>query len=155
MQDASGMERIYRWVAAKRMVQDKPIFGTGPSTFYPEYKRYTLNSFHTYVSDNPEMSSTHNYFLMVLCEQGVIGFLFFSSISVMLLLTGSRLYNGLQEKQHRNLAMACTISLVILYFHLTLNDLIETDKVGSLFFICMAILVRLDQWSKQAKAIPG
>jgi O-antigen ligase len=149
MQDASGMERIYRWVAAKRMVEDKPFFGTGPSTFYPEYQSYTLNSFHTYVSNNPEKSSTHNYFLMVLCEQGVIGFLLFSSIAVMLLLIGSRLYNSSHDVQFRNLAMACTIALVILYFHLMLNDLIETDKVGSLFFITMAVLVKLDQWSKQ------
>jgi O-antigen ligase len=153
MQDVSGMERIYRWVAAKRMIQDKPLLGSGPSTFYPEYKSYTVNSFYTYVSDNPEMSSTHNYFLMVLCEQGIIGFLLFSSISIMLLLIGSRLYNGLQDEQYRHLAMACTISLVILYFHLMLNDLIETDKVGSLFFITMAVLVRLDQWSKQSKAL--
>jgi O-antigen ligase len=148
MEDVSGMERVNRWVAAKRMVEDRPMLGSGPSTFYPEYKKYMLNSFYTYVSDNPEMSTTHNYFLMVLCEQGIIGFLLFSTISVMLIIMGARIYKTSPDKQHRNLAMACTASLVIFYFHLMLNDLVETDKIGGLFFISMAVLVRLDQWTK-------
>jgi O-antigen ligase len=153
MEDVSGMERVYRWVAAKRMVQNKPILGSGPSTFYPEYKKYTLYSFHTYVSDNPEMSTTHNYYLMILCEQGIIGFALFLTITIMLIIIGSRLYRILPDGQERNLAMACTISLMIFYFHLTLNDLVETDKIGSLFFIAMAILVRLDLWSKNQAAL--
>ncbi|RYE13158.1 MAG: O-antigen ligase domain-containing protein, partial [Sphingobacteriales bacterium] len=39
-EDVSGMERVYRWVAAARMSYANPVFGTGPNTFYPEYKRY-------------------------------------------------------------------------------------------------------------------
>ncbi len=73
LEDVSGMERVYRWVAAGRMVADKPLVGSGPSTFYPEYKRYTVHSFRTYVSDNPEKSTTHNYFLLLLAEQGFPG----------------------------------------------------------------------------------
>ncbi|MFL5728933.1 MAG: O-antigen ligase family protein [Cytophagaceae bacterium] len=154
MEDVSGMERIYRWVAAKRMFEDRPILGSGPSTFYPEYRRYTLNSFYTYVSDNPEHSSTHNYFLMVLCEQGIAGFLLFTSLCVLLLLTGTKIYKTSGNIQHRNLAMACTISLTIFYLHLMLNDLVETDKIGSLFFIVMAILVKLDIWTREQQGGP-
>ncbi|MGV3639225.1 MAG: O-antigen ligase family protein, partial [Adhaeribacter sp.] len=73
-EDVSGMERVYRWVAALRMGADKPWTGTGPSTFYPVYKKYTVKSFRTYVSDNPEQSTTHNTFLLHLAEQGLPGF---------------------------------------------------------------------------------
>ena len=75
--DVSGMERVYRWVAAARMIGDKPLVGSGAATFYPEYKRYTVKSFRTYVSANPEKSTTHNYFLLQLAEQGIPGFLLF------------------------------------------------------------------------------
>jgi O-antigen ligase len=153
MEDASGMERVYRWVAAKKMVEDKPFLGSGPSTFYPEYKKYTINAFYTYSSENEERSTTHNYFLLVLCEQGIIGLILFLTISMMLIITGARLYRTFPDEQHKSLAMACTISLVIFYFHLMLNDLVETDKIGSLFFITMAILVKLDLWSKNNPAL--
>jgi O-antigen ligase len=148
MKDVSGMERIHRWIAAKRMFESRPFMGSGPSTFYSEYKIFTLKSFKTYVSDNPEQSSTHNYYLMVLCEQGIIGLALFLAISTYLLIIGAKLYRTLQDREYKNLAMACTISLVIFYFHLMLNDLVETDKIGSLFFISMAILVKLDLWAR-------
>jgi O-antigen ligase len=150
MQDVSGMERIYRWMAAKNMISENPILGSGPNTFYPEYKRYTINSFSTYVSDNPERSTTHNYFLMIFCEQGIIGFLLFAGLYAYLLLLGSRLHSQMKDQQHKNLATACALSLIILLIHLALNDLIETDKIGSLFFITCMVLVKLDLWNKKS-----
>jgi O-antigen ligase len=149
LEDVSGMERIYRWIGASRMFIDKPITGSGPSTFYPEYKSYTLSTFYTFVSGNPEGSSTHNYFLMVLCEQGIIGFLLFSTICLSLVLIGTRLYATCKDSEYKNLAMACTLSLILLYLHLMLNDLIETDKIGSLFFITLTMIIKLDMWAKK------
>ncbi|QKG52957.1 O-antigen ligase family protein [Hymenobacter sp. BRD67] len=32
-QDVSGMERVYRWVAAANMIADKPLVGSGPPPF--------------------------------------------------------------------------------------------------------------------------
>ena len=32
-----------------------------------------------------------------------------------------------------------------------INDMVETDKVGSLFFMCLAILVRIDIQNSNAK----
>ncbi|HWB64982.1 MAG TPA: O-antigen ligase family protein, partial [Chitinophagales bacterium] len=75
--DVSSMERVYRWVAATRMFKDHPWVGFGPGNFYPYYKRYTLSDFRTYVSDNPERSTTHNYLLFTLTEQGTIGLVIF------------------------------------------------------------------------------
>ena len=71
MEDISTMERVYRWVAGVEMVKDKPIFGFGPGTFYSAYKAYTLSSFQTYVSDNVDHSTVHNYFLLTFIEQGL------------------------------------------------------------------------------------
>ena len=94
LEDVSGMERVYRWVAAARMVADKPLVGSGPATFYPEYKRYTVSSFRTYVSQNFEQSTTHNYFLLTLAEQGIPGFLLLCALAATALLTAERLYHA-------------------------------------------------------------
>lgn len=146
LEDMSGMERVYRWVAAARMIDDKPLTGSGPSTFYPEYKRYTVWSFHTYVSDNPEHSTTHNYFLLLLAEQGIPGFVLFALLLAVALLLCEQLYHRSTRPENRYIVLAASLSLIIIIFHLFLNELIEVDKIGSFFFIALAILIRMQTW---------
>ncbi|WP_310392226.1 O-antigen ligase family protein [Hymenobacter sp.] len=147
LQDVSGMERVYRWVAAARMIADKPLVGSGAATFYPEYKRYTVKSFRTYVSDNPEKSTTHNYFLLQLAEQGIPGFLLFVILVATALLQAERLYHRAAHRPEvRRVVLAATLSLVVIIFHLTLNELVEVDKIGPVFFVCLALLVRAGSW---------
>ncbi|MDO7848074.1 O-antigen ligase family protein [Hymenobacter sp. M29] len=151
MQDVSGMERVYRWVAAARMIADKPIVGSGAATFYPEYKRYTIKSFRTYVSDNPEKSTTHNYFLLQLAEQGIPGFLLFLVFIASALLKAESLYH--RSRHHpevRRVILGATMSFVVIVFHLTLNELVEADKIGPVFFICLALLIRCESWLADA-----
>ncbi len=150
-EDVSGMERVYRWVAASRMISEKPITGSGPSTFYPEYKRFTIKSFRTYVSDNPEKSTTHNYFLLQLVEQGAPGFLLFVVFIATALLTAERLYHrSAANPKVRRVVLAATLSLVTIIFHLLLNELVEVDKIGPLYFMAIALLVRADSWLSDA-----
>ena len=147
LEDVSGMERVYRWVAASRMVAEKPLVGSGPSTFYPEYKRFTVKSFRTYVSGNAEKSTTHNYFLLQLAEQGFPGFLLFVIFIGLILTTAERLYHESAARPDvRRVVLAATLSLVVIIFHLLLNELVEVDKIGSVFFVCIALLVRVDTW---------
>ncbi|MDB5235908.1 MAG: hypothetical protein JWR44_2901 [Hymenobacter sp.] len=153
LQDVSGMERVYRWVAAARMIADKPLVGSGAATFYPEYKRYTVKSFRTYVSDNPEKSTTHNYFLLQLAEQGIPGFLLFLILIATALLQAERLYHRARHQPEiRRVVLAATLSFVIIVFHLTLNELVEADKIGPVFFICLALLIRADTWLTEEEA---
>ncbi|QIX62931.1 O-antigen ligase family protein [Hymenobacter sp. BT18] len=144
LKDVSGMERLYRWIAAARMAHEKPWLGSGPSTFYPEYKRYTIKGFRTYVSDNPERSTTHNYFLLLLAEQGVPGCALFVLVVGTALLLVERLYHRSARPEHRRLVLAAGLSFFIIVFHLLLNELVEVDKIGSFFFIALAALMRLD-----------
>ncbi|RTQ48821.1 hypothetical protein EJV47_14565 [Hymenobacter gummosus] len=151
LEDVSGMERVYRWVAAARMVADRPLTGSGPSTFYPEYKRYTVKSFRTYVSDNPERSTTHNYFLLQLAEQGVPGFALFALLVSVVLIGAENLYHrARQQPAVRRVVLGTTLSLVVIIFHLTLNELVEVDKIGSFFFIGIAVLIRCRNWLDEA-----
>jgi len=146
-QDVSGMERVYRWVAAARMIADKPLVGSGPATFYPEYKRYTVSGFRTYVSNNLEHSTAHNYFLLLLAEQGVPGFVLFCALVATALLTAERLYHAsAQRPDVRRVVLAVSLSLVIILCHLFLNELVEVDKIGSVFFVALAMLIRSGTW---------
>jgi O-antigen ligase len=147
LQEVSGMERVYRWVAAARMIADKPLTGSGPSTFYPEYKRHTVTGFRTYVSDNPEHSTTHNYFLLILAEQGVPGFVLFCLLLSVALLTAERLYHRSTARPDvQRVVLAVALSLLIIICHLFLNELVEVDKIGSVLLVSLAVLIRAGSW---------
>jgi O-antigen ligase len=146
LEDVSTMERYYRWIASLRMANEDIYTGFGGGSFYHNYKFYTLNRFQTYVSDNPEQSGVHNYYLMLLAEQGLIGMLIFILLNFATLLYGEKLYHQLSSPALKNIAMACMLSQIVIFAFLLMNDMVETDKVGSFFFFNMAILAALPRW---------
>ncbi len=152
LSDASEMERVYRWVAAARMTAHRPWFGTGPSTFYPEYKKFTDKRFRTYVSDNPEQSTSHNYFLLQLVEQGIPGLVLFAAVVWWALVLPQDLYHRTRDPHLRAIVLAAGLSLVIIICHLTLNEVVEVDKIGGFFFIGLTLLIRAQGWVDEAPA---
>ncbi|MCB9282537.1 MAG: O-antigen ligase family protein [Lewinellaceae bacterium] len=143
-EDISTMERVYRWVAGKHMVEDRPLTGFGPGNFYNFYRSYTVSSFETYVSDNPDKSGIHSYYLMTAVEQGMPGLLIFISLCFAVLLLGERVYHRTRDPFRKHWVMAITLGAIVIDALLLINDMVETDKVGSFFFFFMAILVRMD-----------
>lgn len=141
LSDVSGMERVYRWVAAVNLIQHNFWFGTGNNTFYPTYKEYANPAFITYLSDNPERSSTHNYFLLVFCDQGVFGFILFVILYAWAMLRAKYIYCLTQSKFIKNLMVTCFVTLVIFLVHLILGDMVEVDKNGGIFFIVLTFLI--------------
>lgn len=140
LEDISTMERVYRWVAGVEMIIDRPLTGFGPGTFYNFYKSYTVTSFQTYVSDNPDQSGVHNYFLMTFIEQGLIGFLIFAALCFTILIYGERIYHLAVSSKEKSLIMSALLSFIIILSMLLINDLVETDKVGTFFFVNAAII---------------
>ncbi len=149
MQDISTMERFYRWIAGGYMSGEKPLVGFGPGNFYNFYKSYTVSSFETYVSDNPEKSGIHSYYLMTLVEQGIPGLLIFLALCFFALIRGEKIYATIQKenKAERGIVMASMLSLIIILAFILINDMIETDKMGSFFFMFLAFLVNSDGWN--------
>jgi len=138
------MERVYRWVAAIRMYKEHPYMGFGPGNFYPYYKSYTLSSFETYVSDNPERSTAHNYLLLLLVEQGTIGLGIFIFLTAVIFIYGEKVYHRIKNEDDKKIAMMLLLVLSMVYVNLTLSDMLETDKVGPFFFFCIALLAAVD-----------
>ncbi len=140
-QDISTAERFYRWVGGVRMSTEHPVTGFGPGSFYHYYQRYTVTAFQTYVSDNPEKSGVHNYFLMTLIEQGFPGFFIFVLFTFVIFYEGTKIYHRTTDKGEKLYVAAILCSLVIIYVQLMLSDLIEAFQIGSFFFINIALLV--------------
>jgi hypothetical protein len=68
------------------------------------------------------------------------------------LILGEKIYhNSGNNDSRKNLAMGLVLMLIVIDAFLLMNDMIETDKVGSFFFFNMAILVNLDLRNKECQ----
>ena len=141
LKDVSTAERFYRWIAGVRMVKDSWITGFGPNTFYYNYRPYTITAFKTWVSRNEERSTVHNFFLLTLIEQGAVGLLLFLVLVGYLLYVAQCFVHRTQDRFWRVVISTVAVILIMLCTVNFLSDLIETDKVGSIFYLCTALLI--------------
>ncbi len=149
-EDMSSMERIYRWIAAVRMSQDEPIKGFGPNSFYYYYKPYAVSSFETYVSRNFEKSTTHNYYLYLLVEQGWPAMILYAILVMAVFAVAQRTYWRLKgrDKFYQYVTLGAAMMFGAGWVNNFFSDLIETHKVGSLFYLSIAIIIIMDKKSR-------
>jgi O-antigen ligase len=149
--DLSTAERFYRWIAGVRMIKDNALTGYGPNTFYDNYKPYAVAVFKTWVSDNQEHSTVHNYFLLLTIEQGIPGLIFFLLLTGTMLYYTELLYHRAKDIFYKTIAATTGVIVIMILTVNFLSDLIETDKVGSLFFLCLSMLIITDANTKTDK----
>ena len=136
------------------MLNEEKMHGFGPNSFTIYYKEYTVTAFKTWVSSNEEKSSVHNYFLLIAIEQGLPGLILLISLLIYMFAVAVKAYHTLHDPFERSLAMLCAVVLSMIVTLNLLSDLIETDKIGSLYFIILGLLIRLqvkvNEQNKQA-----
>ncbi len=151
LKDISTVERFYRWIAGVRMVAEEPITGFGPASFYSHYRAYAIPVFETWVSNNPERSTAHNYFLLLAIEQGIPGLIFFLLLIGAMYATAIKVYHASRHPFHRALAMIAAVILSMIVTLNMLSDLIETDKIGTIFYLLLGVLIYLDHQQKRLR----
>jgi O-antigen ligase len=147
--DMSSMERFYRWIAVARMSQDHPIIGVGPNNFYDHYKAYTSPMFKTWVSRNPEKSTTHNYFMYLLVEQGWPATILYAILMMTIFRYAQKIYHRTKDNFYKKATMGIAMMLAAGFINNFFSELWETHKVGSLLFLGIVFLMLLDHLSKQ------
>ncbi len=144
LEDVSSAERVYRWLAGLNMIPVHPLVGWGPNTFALHYKKYAVTIYTTWVSDNDDNSTVHNYPLLVCIEQGFIGLVLFLLLFLYLLYKCQTLYHRILQPNDRLLLATTSMVIVITFFNNLLADLIDVDKNGALFLIACGVIIILD-----------
>ena len=147
--DMSSMERLYRWIAAVRMSQDRPITGYGPRAFYYFYKPYAVTSFRTYVSRNTEQSTTHNYFLYMLVEQGWPAMILYALLMAAIFAKAQKIYHKFKDRFYRLVTIGLAMTIAVGFINNFFSELIEHHKVAALFYSPLVMLVILDKKSRE------
>ncbi|MEO6833769.1 MAG: O-antigen ligase family protein, partial [Chitinophagaceae bacterium] len=148
-EDMSSMERLYRWIAAVRMSQDQPLHGYGPNSFYFFYKPYAVSSFRTYVSRNTEHSTTHNYFLFMLVEQGWPAMILYALLIMVFFAVAQNTYHRFKDRFYKHITVGVAMMFAAGFINNFFSELIETHKVGIMFYLCIALMIVLDRKSRQ------
>ena len=133
------------------MSRDRPITGYGPHAFYYYYKPYTVSSFRTYVSRNNEHSTTHNYFLYMLTEQGWPAMLLYAILIPALFAKSQKIYHRFKDKFYRKVTIGLCMTIAVGFINNFFSELIETHKVGALFYIPAVMLIILDHIQKETE----
>lgn len=154
LKDVSTAERFYRWIAGIRMTRDMGLTGSGPNTFYQNYKSSAIPVFKTWVSNNNDHSTIHNYFLLVLAEQGYPGLIFFLLLVSALIYYAQRTWIKAADPFYKYTALAAGMMLLMICTVNFLSDLIETDKVGSMFYLCLSVLIIADLQGRGGRSLP-
>lgn len=153
MKELSTSERIYRWVAGFRMSSVHPITGFGPASFYSQYKKYTDSRFRTYVSDNPEKSTVHNYFLLTTVEQGFPGIIILLSLLIVFFLRCQKLFLRIQDPFYRSVILILVLAMTHIVTVNFFSDMIETDKIGTFYFLAIGVLIAVERKIKSGEIV--
>ena len=107
------------------------------------------------MSDNPEHSTVHNYFLLTAIEQGIPGLVFFLLLLGAMIYYAQHLYHRITDVFYKIGSAVIGVILSMIIVLNFLSDLIETDKIGSLFFLCLSMLIVTDiNTRKQSNSSP-
>jgi O-antigen ligase len=101
--ESSAAERIELWEQAKGFFADNPIFGIG------------FNGF-TLARQGKQLTDTHNFYMKIASEQGLIGLIILGLVLIKALTSGWRLYRNGFSDFHKALGfgfIGCTIAVMV------------------------------------------
>lgn len=144
--DASNKERINRWKCAVRMGEDKPVFGYGPRTYKYFYGRFQVREDMTYTSTfNGTKGHAHSDYLAFFAECGWIGFLLHIALFITVVVKGMNIIRNCVNERNRQIAIGALLGFFTYFIHGIFNGFMEEDKMASLVFLSMAILVYVNE----------
>jgi O-antigen ligase len=139
--EASAAHRLELWEHAEDLFKANPVFGIGFSGFGLTVER-------------GELTDTHNFYVKMAAEQGVIGLAAFAAILLCALASGWKLYRSARSDLRRGLGlgfMACTISMMV---NNIFGDRWSYYMLGAYFWILWGIVDRCTRSPAQTVAEP-
>jgi putative inorganic carbon (HCO3(-)) transporter len=152
--DASNLERINRWMSAIRMSEERPILGFGPGTYQFEYGRFQLGTEMTRISTfRGNRGHAHSEFFNALSETGFPGMILVIVIMFTVIHYGLRVVYRSKNKTDRIIALSAILGLITFYVHGFFNAFMDSDKMVSLIYGSIALLVVMDLQQKKERTL--
>lgn len=143
--DASNLERVNRWACAIGMASERPLIGFGPGSYQFVYGRFQVRAYMTRISTfNGNKGHAHSEMFTALSELGYPGMIIYMVILFSVIGYGLKVIYAARDDYSRKLALAAVLSLSTFYIHAFFNAFMDTDKMASLVFTMIALIVSID-----------
>jgi putative inorganic carbon (HCO3(-)) transporter len=140
--EASAQERIDLWEQSKQMFFSSPIVGTGYATF--QLGEHVDN-----------LRDTHNWYVKVLVETGIIGGLFALLVLGQMLSAGFRLFRKAKDPLYRGLGLGFFIALCSCVIANCFGDRWTYLEINGLLWVLTGATLRAIELEKLAPQIEG
>jgi putative inorganic carbon (hco3(-)) transporter len=127
--DESAQERVDLWQQSEDIFLQDPIFGAGFASF--EYGEHRAS-----------LKDTHNYFVKVLTETGLVGFLLFAGLVVLMMKSSWQLYRRTTDPLYAGLGLGLFIATITSMVANAFGDRWTYLEINGLLWILMGAMVR-------------
>ena len=135
--EASAQERVDLWTDAEQTIMRYPIFGTGFASF--QYGEHVDN-----------LKDTHNWYVKVLVETGVVGFAFAMLMLYQMFGVAFRLFRRATDPLYRGFGLGLTICLTSLAVTNFFGDRWTYIEINGLLWVLIGAALRANQMSPPA-----
>lgn len=148
--DASNVERLNRWMAAKGMIEERPITGWGPGTYQFTYAPFQKGKYKTIISTNfGDGGNAHSEYIGPWAETGTVGLLTILVLVLLILYYGITTYIRSNNPFIRIISLSMTIALITYFIHGFLNNFLDTDKLALPYWSAFAAIVTLNVYGRR------
>lgn len=135
--------RLNIWTLAIKCFKDHPIFGVGIGNYEAVHPQYVEK----YPQYNPgeTIYHTHNVYLKMLSELGIIGFVLYVLGAILILVKGLKTHLK-ASGFHKDLVVGILISFVVCYFEVSMFDnLIVLPQLMNYFYLFLGVIYVIDK----------
>lgn len=134
--DASSLDRKVIWQTAMRMIEDKPIFGQGLSTFMGNFTRFGKDYYYLKEGIIPY---AHNCYLQIAAETGIVGLVsFLTLIGTFFIYTITSL-TKMQDKLYHAVLSGISAGIVVILVHSAVDTNLYSLQLTALFWFVLGI----------------
>lgn len=131
--------RLKLWKTAWYMIKEHPIFGVGNGNFVSLYDSYVEKYPELYIYYEYKRFPTHNSYLKVQSELGVMGIVFFIGILISAILKIKNLIQFTEDKLYKYFYTGFFASMVSFFFMNLSDNLFFVPKTTAFFWLLLAM----------------
>lgn len=140
----SSSQRMQFYIDGLKIFKDYPIFGAGGGAWAALYFKYQSYLYWT--------TQTHNYFMQVLLDTGIVGFIALIFLLVTLIRGMARVYRWYPEDKYRVLIAGVITAIVSLYAHAAMDFDFSLSAVSIALWSLIGVINSLDREGLKVKS---
>jgi O-antigen ligase len=147
-------DRLNGWAGGLGLFRDHPVFGAGLGTTYPASFKYIDKFFFLYSSSN-SFKHSHNEYVQVLGEAGIVGLIAFISLFGFIIVNMlKRAWSKLYRMDYRLICLGTGVGLVSMLIQQTFSLTLRMSVTMTAYFFLLGLGVFLVSYSKKALLNP-